>query len=103
MIMLKDNHIDFWGGIKKAILATYSYQQKLGTHLRVEVEARNLNDVELVLQTGHCDRVMFDNFTVENGGTFLIPGSHLEETKPTAPAWRQQSCSKYGAISSKTR
>lgn len=66
MIMLKDNHIDFCGGIKEAILATYEYQQKLGTNLRVEVEARNLNDVETVLQTGHCDRIMFDNFTVEN-------------------------------------
>ena len=66
MIMLKDNHIDFCGGIKKAIMATKAYQQKLGTNLRVEVEARNLNDVEIILQTGHCDRVMFDNFSVEN-------------------------------------
>jgi nicotinate-nucleotide pyrophosphorylase (carboxylating) len=65
MIMLKDNHIDFCGGVNKAILAVKEYQEKNGLKLKVEVESRNLDDVKAVLETGFCDRVMFDNFSVE--------------------------------------
>ena|ERR1043165_3968756 len=63
MIMLKDNHIDFCGGIEKAILAVKDYQQKNKLNLPVEIETRDLNDVEQVLKTGHVTRIMFDNFT----------------------------------------
>ncbi len=63
MIMLKDNHIDFCGGIEKAILAVESYQKKNNLQLPVEVETRNLKDVEEVLQVGKVTRIMFDNFT----------------------------------------
>lgn len=66
MIMLKDNHIDFCGGIKKAILAVKSYQEENGLHLPVEVETRSLQDIQEVLETGFATRIMFDNFTVEN-------------------------------------
>jgi len=65
MIMLKDNHIDFCGGVSKAILAVKEYQENKGLKLKVEVESRNLDDVKAILDTGFCDRVMFDNFSVE--------------------------------------
>ena len=65
MIMLKDNHIDFCGGTENAILAVKDYQEKNNFHLPVEVEARNLNDVEAILRTGHITRIMFDNFSPE--------------------------------------
>ncbi|MBL7799796.1 MAG: carboxylating nicotinate-nucleotide diphosphorylase [Chitinophagales bacterium] len=66
MIMLKDNHIDFCGGIKKAILAVKSYQEENGLQLPVEVETRSLQDIQEVLETGFATRIMFDNFSVEN-------------------------------------
>ncbi|MBP6731762.1 MAG: carboxylating nicotinate-nucleotide diphosphorylase [Chitinophagales bacterium] len=65
MIMLKDNHIDFCGGIEKAVLAVENYQQKNNLQLPVEVETRNLKDVEEVLRVGKITRIMFDNFTPE--------------------------------------
>ncbi len=63
MIMLKDNHIDFCGGIEKAVLAVRDYQQKNNLNLPVEVETRSLKDVEEVLRVGYTTRIMFDNFT----------------------------------------
>jgi len=65
MIMLKDNHIDFCGGIRPAILAVKQYQEQQGLKLRVEIETRTLDDIRQVLDTGHVDRIMFDNFTVD--------------------------------------
>ncbi|MBK7149300.1 MAG: carboxylating nicotinate-nucleotide diphosphorylase [Bacteroidetes bacterium] len=65
MIMLKDNHIDFCGGITKAIQAVVKYQEEHQLHLPVEVETRTLRDVEEVLQTGNVTRIMFDNFSPE--------------------------------------
>ncbi len=63
MIMLKDNHIDFCGGIGKAVLAVKDYQAKNNLNLPVEVETRSLKEVEEVLQIGNVARIMFDNFT----------------------------------------
>lgn len=65
MIMLKDNHIDFCGGIEKAILAVKAYQQKNNLSLPVEVEARTIEDVKQIIATGHVTRIMFDNFNPE--------------------------------------
>jgi nicotinate-nucleotide pyrophosphorylase (carboxylating) len=65
MIMLKDNHIDAAGGIKKAILDVKKYQEERGLKLKVEVETRNLDEVKQVLDTGYVDRIMLDNFTPE--------------------------------------
>jgi nicotinate-nucleotide pyrophosphorylase (carboxylating) len=65
MIMLKDNHIDFCGGIEKAILQVKDYQKQNNLNLPVEVETRTLKDVEDVLRTGNINRIMFDNFTPE--------------------------------------
>lgn len=66
MIMLKDNHIDFAGGIKEAVSAAKNYLQSLGRELDIEVETRSLADVETVLSIGGVKRIMLDNFSVEN-------------------------------------
>ncbi len=63
MIMLKDNHIDYAGGIKPAIESTLSYLKETGKKLKVEVEVRNLNELNQVLEVGGVDRIMLDNFT----------------------------------------
>lgn len=65
MIMLKDNHIDYCGGIEKAIEKAYAYVQTKKPGLRIEVETRNIDDVKKVLQTGKVDVIMLDNFTPE--------------------------------------
>ena len=63
MMMLKDNHIDFAGGIEKAIDAAVAYQKAKGLNLKIEVETRSLDDVRRVLAHGGAHRIMFDNFT----------------------------------------
>ncbi len=63
MIMLKDNHIDYAGGIKPAIEGTLNYLKETGKKLKVEVEVRNLNELKQVLEVGGIDRIMLDNFT----------------------------------------
>jgi nicotinate-nucleotide pyrophosphorylase (carboxylating) len=65
MIMLKDNHIDFAGGIAAAIRRTRDYLEKTGSELKVEIEVRNLSELEEVLVIGDVDRIMLDNFTPE--------------------------------------
>lgn len=66
MIMLKDNHIDFAGGIEQAIGMANEYLAKTGRNLSIEVETRTLKDVETVLRVGGVRRIMLDNFTVDN-------------------------------------
>ncbi len=66
MIMLKDNHIDYCGGIEKAINKAYDYVQQNNLNLKIEVETRSLEDVQKVMLTGKVDRIMLDNFTPEN-------------------------------------
>lgn len=61
MVMLKDNHIDFAGGIEKAVLSTQSYLKKNGLNLKIEVETRSLEDVKEVLGIGGIDFIMLDN------------------------------------------
>ena len=63
MIMLKDNHIDYCGGIANAIEKAYGYVQTQKPGLKIEVETRSLDDVAIVLKTGKVDRIMLDNFT----------------------------------------
>ena len=62
MMMLKDNHIDYCGGITKALENAFDYVQKYRPGLRIEVEARTLQDVREVLASGKADRIMLDNF-----------------------------------------
>lgn len=63
MIMLKDNHIDFAGGIEKAVERAAEYVKLTKRNLKIEVETRNLDEVKRVLLTGKADRVMLDNFS----------------------------------------
>jgi len=63
MIMLKDNHIDYAGGIKEALLKTKKYLSERSKDLRVEIEVRDLKELEEALSVGNFNRVMFDNFT----------------------------------------
>lgn len=63
MIMLKDNHVDFCGGIEQAILKTRKYLKNNKLDIKVEIETRSLDEVEQVLAIGQVDRIMLDNFT----------------------------------------
>lgn len=63
MIMLKDNHIDFAGGIENAIHRTHEYLHKLGKSLKIEIEARSIEDVTEIIRVGGVDRIMLDNFS----------------------------------------
>jgi nicotinate-nucleotide pyrophosphorylase (carboxylating) len=65
MIMLKDNHIDYAGGIENAIIRTENYLKNNNLKLRIEIEARNLEDVKTILSIGKVHRIMLDNFTVD--------------------------------------
>lgn len=66
MIMIKDNHVDFAGGIKKAIDATHSYLDKKNKNLEIEIEVRDLKELQEVLDRGKVRRIMFDNFTIRD-------------------------------------
>jgi nicotinate-nucleotide pyrophosphorylase (carboxylating) len=65
MILIKDNHIDFAGGIENAINRAKEYCRKNGKDLKIEVEARSIDDIKRILAVGGVDRIMFDNFTPE--------------------------------------
>jgi nicotinate-nucleotide pyrophosphorylase (carboxylating) len=63
MIMLKDNHLDYAGGITQAIKKTLSYLKEKNLDLKIEVEARDLDEVKEIMKTGGIHRIMLDNFT----------------------------------------
>ena len=63
MIMLKDNHVDFSGGIAQAIQRTQEYLKANNRSLKVEIEVRNLDELDQVLAIGQVDRIMLDNFS----------------------------------------
>ncbi|MBX3256935.1 MAG: carboxylating nicotinate-nucleotide diphosphorylase [Chitinophagaceae bacterium] len=63
MIMLKDNHIDYSGGMEQAISKAYEYVRSKKPGLKIEVETRNIEDVKKALATGKVDRIMLDNFS----------------------------------------
>ncbi|MFW5820139.1 MAG: carboxylating nicotinate-nucleotide diphosphorylase [Bacteroidota bacterium] len=65
MILIKDNHIDFAGGIENAIKSAKKYLLEKKLDLKIEVEARTLQDVEIILRTGIADRVLLDNFSTQ--------------------------------------
>lgn len=66
MILLKDNHVDFAGGITQAIDRARAYCKEKGKDLKIEIEVRNFDELNQVLQHGGVDRIMLDNFTPEN-------------------------------------
>lgn len=65
MILLKDNHVDFAGGIQKAIIRAQEYCKENGKDLKIEIEVRSLDELQQVLDLGGVQRIMFDNFTPE--------------------------------------
>ena len=83
MILIKDNHVDYSGGIKQAIDNTHKYLQENNKKLAIEIEVRNLGELEQVLQTGGVDRILLDNFNFDDlreavtrvGGRFITEAS----------------------------
>lgn len=63
MIMIKDNHIDFAGGIKEAISRSRNYLETTGKDLKIEIEARSMEEIKEIVEIGGIDRIMLDNFT----------------------------------------
>ena len=81
MIMLKDNHIDYCGGIEAAITKAWLYVQKNKPGLKIEVETRNIEDVKKVMYTGKVNRIMLDNFSPQQitEALLIINGSYETE------------------------
>ena len=81
MIILKDNHVDYAGGIKQAITATQEYLRRINRNLQIEVETRNLTEVQQVLEIGGVDRIMLDNMTPDQlrEAVQLINGRFITE------------------------
>lgn len=82
LIMIKDNHIDFAGGITEALHKTYQYLKETNRSLKVEIEARNLEEVKEIMSTGLGNRIMLDNFTIEDTlkAVELIDGKYETES-----------------------
>jgi nicotinate-nucleotide pyrophosphorylase (carboxylating) len=64
MILIKDNHVDYSGGIRQALRNTHEYLQANGKQLPIEIEVRNLDELEQVLEVGGVDRILLDNFSI---------------------------------------
>jgi nicotinate-nucleotide pyrophosphorylase (carboxylating) len=81
MILLKDNHVDFAGGIENAIRRCHNYLKEKGKDLKIEIEVRNLQEVNEVLRVGDVDRIMLDNFSVRDTreAVSLIDGRYETE------------------------
>ena len=82
MIMLKDNHIRFAGGIEKAIEKTKEYLRENNRNLKIEIEAQSLEDVRSILACGGVNRIMLDNFSIEDtvSAVGLIAGRYETES-----------------------
>ena len=81
MILIKDNHVDYSGGIRQAIENTKSYLQKTNKKLAIEIEVRNLNELQQVLETGGVDRILLDNFNFDDlrKAVSIIDGKYSTE------------------------
>ena len=66
MILLKDNHVDFAGGIENAIVRAKEYCQLKGKDLKIEIEVRSFIELNKVLEIGGVDRIMLDNFSIDD-------------------------------------
>lgn len=66
MILLKDNHVDFSGGISNAITRCHKYLEEKGLNLKIEIEVRSFDEIRQVMECGGVDRIMLDNFSVED-------------------------------------
>lgn len=81
MIMIKDNHVDFAGGIVPAIEATCIYLKSKNKDLKIEIEVRNFEELQQVLNYGKIHRIMLDNFTPENLSKAVKIIDHRYETE----------------------
>lgn len=81
MILIKDNHVDYSGGIRQAIENTHRYLEKLNKKLAIEIEVRNLEELEQVLQTGGVNRILLDNFNFGDlcQAVNIIEGRYITE------------------------
>lgn len=81
MILIKDNHVDYAGGIANAIIAANNYIEQTGKDLAIEIEVRNLNELNEVLKEGSVDRIMLDNFEIPllKEAVELINGKFITE------------------------
>ena len=66
MILLKDNHVDFAGGIRQAITRAHDYLKEKGKNLKIEIEVRNFDELKQALEVGGIDRIMLDNFNTDD-------------------------------------
>jgi nicotinate-nucleotide pyrophosphorylase (carboxylating) len=81
MVMIKDNHIDYAGGIKQAIDSTNAYLKANDKALRIEVEARDLDEVDQILAVGRIHRIMLDNFSFDDTRTAVARIDRRFETE----------------------
>ena len=81
MILLKDNHVDFAGGISNAINRCHEYLEKHGLNLKIEIEVRNFDELQQVLERGGVDRIMLDNFSVADTRKAVEIINHRYETE----------------------
>lgn len=81
MILLKDNHIDYCGGIEQAITKAWLYVQKNKPGLKIEVETRNIEEVKKVIHTGKINRIMLDNFSPQQISEALLIINGIYETE----------------------
>jgi nicotinate-nucleotide pyrophosphorylase (carboxylating) len=81
MILIKDNHVDYSGGIRQAIENANQYLQQTAKKLDIEIEVRNIEELEQVLQTGNVNRIMLDNFNFDNlrQAVAMIQGRYVTE------------------------
>lgn len=81
MILIKDNHVDYAGGIKNAITQANEYLKTTGKKLQIEIEVRNLDELQQVLDIGGVDRIMLDNFepALLKQAVAIIDGKFLTE------------------------
>ncbi len=89
MIMIKDNHIDFAGGIGKAISACKAYLEEKKLDLDMVVETRSLEDIEVVLSMGGVRRIMLDNFSVDETRKAVQLIDHRVETESSGGITRE--------------
>ncbi len=81
MILLKDNHVDFAGGISNAINRCHEYLKEKGLDLKIEIEVRNFDELQQVLQCGGVNRIMLDNFSVSDTKRAVEIIDHKYETE----------------------
>ncbi len=81
MILLKDNHVDFAGGISNAINRCHEYLERNGLNLKIEIEVRNFDELQQVLDRGGVDRIMLDNFSVPDTRKAVEIINHRYETE----------------------